>query len=359
MRANRVLKVPMASPEDTGGVIDSLAAEGIDVSAVRAVMCMTEGDGFGRGYAALAFSHALAPGLGCEPPEVGRRVPLVMIGGCSGLVSPYAAVFVDDPTYQWVDDCSGGGLAIGVSATAPLDPASVGTTAMVDAVAAAVTAAMASAGIDQASDVHNVQVKTPWPGAAEAAKGPLAGLDAGTVGAMARAAGALGVAVALGEVDRSDVTAATFLRNTSLRSDVASVSAGGERSDAAVLVLGNSTASTSPYRIGHGVLRDGLDSVGVAHALASVGIEGGWPFDPDTTPVEHVFLKSAVDGTDECRGRRHVLRSDYLGPFSWLLGKAVIHATVASMVGDPMMQVSGGGEHQGPPGGGSIAVIAR
>lgn len=358
MRANRVLKVPMASPEDTASVTAALEAESFDATVVRAVMCMTEGDGLARGYAALAFSHLFAGELGWDPAEVGQRIPMLMIGGCSGLVAPYAAVFIDDPSRPWVE-AGGGGLAVGVTTTEALNPTDVGTPAMVDAVARAVSSAMAEAGIEDPADVHNVQVKTPWPSTVDAAQGPLAGLDPGTVGAMARAAGALGVAVALGEVTREAVTGDAFLRDPLLRSDVASASAGEERIDAAVLVMGNSPASTSPYRIGHAVLRDGIDVAGVYEALRGVGIVDGWPFDAETTPVDHVFLKSAVDGSGECRGRRHVLRSDYLGPFSWLLGKAVIHATVASVVGDPMMQVSGGGEHQGPPGGGSIAVIAR
>lgn len=359
MKANRVLKVPMTSPEDTAGVEAALAAEGFSPTDVRAVMCMTESDGFGRGYASLAFAHAFAPALGCPPQDVAQQIPLIMIGGCSGLVTPYAAVFVDDPASAWVTDGSGGGLSIGVTTTATLDPLDVGTPAMVDAVADAVRSAMADAGIDDVADVHNVQIKTPWPSSSALLNGPLSGLEAGSVGAMARAAGALGVAVALGEVSRADITADVFLRDPNLRSDVASVSAGTERVDAAVLVMGNSLTSASPYRIGHGVLRDGIDPHGVLDALRAVGIDSGWPFTADTTPVEHVFLKSAVDGTDECRGRRHVLRTDYLGPYSWLLGKAVVHATVASIVGDPMMQVSGGGEHQGPPGGGTVAVIAR
>ena len=358
MRANRILKVPMESPEDISGVDAALHAEGLSPLNVRAVMCMTESDGFGRGYAALAFSHFLAPFLGCAPEEVGRSIPLIMIGGCSGLVTPYAAIFLDDPAYAWVPHGVGSALAVGVTTTKPIDPLIIGTPAMVDLIADAVLAAMHHAGIDDFADVHNVQVKVPWPTTAALAGGPLDGRDASTVGAMARAAGALGVAVALREVTRDAITPAVFLRKADLRSDVASVSAGTERIDAAVLVLGNSATSTSPFRIGHGVLRDGIDQQGVVDALQSAGIQAGWPFAADATPVEHVFLKSAVDGTDTCRGRRHVLRTDYLGPYSWLLGKAVIHATVASMVGDPMMQVSGGGEHQGPPGGGTVAVIA-
>jgi cyanuric acid amidohydrolase len=39
--------------------------------------------------------------------------------------------------------------------------------------------------------------------------------------------------------------------------------------------------------------------------------------------------------------------------------RAAVAAVIASIVGDPMVYVSGGSEHQGPPGGGPVAVIAR
>jgi len=34
-------------------------------------------------------------------------------------------------------------------------------------------------------------------------------------------------------------------------------------------------------------------------------------------------------------------------------------SAIASVIGDPMVYVSGGAEHQGPSGGGPVAVIAR
>ncbi|MGC1309397.1 MAG: ring-opening amidohydrolase [Phormidesmis sp.] len=37
----------------------------------------------------------------------------------------------------------------------------------------------------------------------------------------------------------------------------------------------------------------------------------------------------------------------------------VVGAMIASILQDPMIYVSGGGEHQGPPGGGPVAVISK
>jgi cyanuric acid amidohydrolase len=39
--------------------------------------------------------------------------------------------------------------------------------------------------------------------------------------------------------------------------------------------------------------------------------------------------------------------------------RAVVGGVLASVIGDPMIYVSGGAEHQGPPGGGPVAIIAR
>lgn len=361
MKAHRILSAPMAGPDDTTAVEAELERHGIPLSAVRAVMCMTEGDGLARGFSALAFSDLFADRLGWDRETVADRVPLIMIGGCTGLVVPYAGLFVEVPDYD--RPSPGGGLCVGISCTADIGLEQFGTLTMVDAVSAAVRTAMDDAGISDTADVHCVQVKAPWPTTPALAEAAASGrrvatLDGDRAGALARAAGALGVAVALGEVDRASLQDADIGTNLSLSSSVASASAGTERTNVAVLVLGNSASSSSPYRIGHGVMRDGIDVAGVHDALRSAGFDAAGVTPGRPLPgVDHVFVKSAVDTAGSCRGRRHVLQTDYLAPYSWLLGKAVVHATVAGVVGDPLMQVSGGGEHQGPPGGGLVAVV--
>src|SRR3989442_1599225 len=74
-----------------------------------------------------------------------------------------------------------------------------------------VRAAMRDADIDDTNDIHFVQVKTPCVTAARAAEAAARGAsvvstDANRAMAYARAAGAFGVAAALGEVDRAALT---------------------------------------------------------------------------------------------------------------------------------------------------------
>ena len=362
MKAHRILKTPMAGPDDLESVEQELKRQKVEPDRIKGVMCMTEGDGLARGFASLAFSAFFHEKLGWDIAEVPKRIPLIMIGGCSGLVVPYAALFVEDPDLDGEADEPG--LAIGIATTADIAIEDFGTTKMVDTVAAAVESAMKDAAIEP-QDVHNVQIKTNWPLPPELQAAQDAGkkvkiLDGWTAGMRGRGAGALGVATALGEIDRSKLKDEDIASNWAYTSEIGCASAGSERTNVAVIVMGNSKSSRSPYRIGHAVLQDGVDAKGVYEALASAGIKRDGPLAMgDDNPVDHVFVKSAVELAGECRGRRHVLQSDYLAPYAWLIAKSVVHATVTSIVGDPMMQLNGGGEHQGPPGGGFVAIVAR
>jgi len=357
----RVYKLPTDAPDDVFYLKALVDSGEIKASEIRALMNMTEGDGFARGFASLAFSVYLSGQLGWAVADVPKRIPLIMIGGCSGLVAPYAGVFVR----RQGRETAGGKkrFAFGVTLTRDFLPEEQGTVAQIDAVAEATTKAMKEAAIDKA-DVHCAQIKGPWltPARiqdAEKRGKKVVSTDLGLAGGYSRGASALGVAVALGEITRAKAQA-SLLKDLTVHSDLASASSGTERTNCAVIVMGNSLSSSSDYVIGHGVMKDGADPDGVIDALKSAGLDvSGGVTKAVRDRIDHVFLKSAVDGAGSCRGRRHVLTSDYLAPFSWLLGKAVIHATVTSVVGDPMMQVSGGFEHQGPLGGGLVAVVAK
>jgi cyanuric acid amidohydrolase len=362
MKDYRVYKIPTDSPEDVSGLKDLLNSKEIKPEEIVAIMNMTEGLGFARGYANLAHSVLLAEELGCTIEEVPRKIPLIMIGGCSGLVAPYSAVFVEREGKEETAKKDEKRFAFGVSVTRDFKPEEQGTSVQIEAVKDATLDAMKKARIADVKDIHCVQVKGPWLTPALIAEAEKRGEKVVTnnldlAGGYSRGASALGAAVALGEV-RSNQAKDALLEDLTVHSSFASASSGTERTNCAVIVMGNSTHSSSKYRIGHGIMKDGADAAGVIEAIKNAGLNTGLDnIESVQQKIDHVFVKSAVDGTGSCRGRRHVLTSDFLAPYSWLLGKAVIHATVTSIVGDPMMQVSGGFEHQGPLGGGLVAVI--
>ena len=74
----------------------------------------TEGDPYARGYATLAMEVLLSERLGISRREVFAKIPMMMIGGVGGIMSPHINLFVKQP-----GGTPGGGkrLALGVASS--------------------------------------------------------------------------------------------------------------------------------------------------------------------------------------------------------------------------------------------------
>ncbi|MEJ2686710.1 MAG: ring-opening amidohydrolase, partial [Gammaproteobacteria bacterium] len=167
--------------------------------------------------------------------------------------------------------------------------------------------------------------------------------------AYSRGASALGVAVALGELDEQALDDKRICRDWQLSSSVASMSAGAELTACEVLVLGNSATAHGRLRIGHAVMSDPVDAAAVRAAMASAGA-------PAAQGIRQVFAKA--DPVAVVRDRRTTMLNDS-DIHSTRHARAAVGGLIAGLVGDPMVYVSGGAEHQGPLGGGPVAVIAQ
>jgi cyanuric acid amidohydrolase len=178
---------------------------------------------------------------------------------------------------------------------------------------------------------------------------------------LAKGACALGVAVATGEVARVRLSDAMINVDKSVYSSVASTSAGGEQVACRVLVIGNVEGAPGRLVAAHGVMEDQLDIVGARKAFARAGLElqDGIVTERDRKRIAAVLVNAGADYVTQVRGRRHVLHSDFLSPFSGIQAKAVAHAAVATIVGDTLFLASAGAEHQGPPGANLVCVIAE
>ncbi|HEV7665701.1 MAG TPA: ring-opening amidohydrolase [Chloroflexota bacterium] len=150
-----------------------------------------------------------------------------------------------------------------------------------------------------------------------------------------------------------------ILHDWSLYSSVASASAGVELLNNEVIVMGNSADVGGDLLVGHSVMRDAIDAEAVREALRTVGLSVQGGLDPtDLDRVVNVLAKAEPDPFGSVRGRRSTMLDDS-DINSTRHARAVVNAVIASVVGDPMLYVSGGAEHQGPAGGGPVAVIAR
>ena len=148
------------------------------------------------------------------------------------------------------------------------------------------------------------------------------------------------------------------LSDWSLASGVASASAGIELKNNIVIVLGNAEEATGDCVIEHAVMRDAIDAAAVIKALRRVGA-----FRPDSGGVDpsrivNVLAKADPSPDGLLRGWRHTMLDD-TDISATRHARAAVGGVIAGLTGCPAVFVSGGAEHQGPPGGGPVAVISR
>ena len=356
-----VHKLAMNSPNDVSALERLIDAGEVNPGEIVALIGKTEGNGgandFTRGFATLSYSLALAKRMGVSPDEVAKRVAFVWSGGTEGVLSPHATLF----TRSEAATAGGKRLAIGIAVTRDLAPEEVGTMSEVREVAAAVKRAQAEAGISDPRDVHYVQVKGPLLTPAAVADADRRGAklvtrDPNGSKPFARGATALGVALALGEVDEAALSDGAIAQRMDLFSTVANTSAGGELKNCEILLFGNSAAAGGDLGIGHAVLRDVIDADGVRSAVRLAIGDTGAAIDPRR--IVAIFAKAEAPPSGMLRGRRTTMLSDADINYE-RHARAALGAVIASVTGDAAVFVSGGTEHQCRPGEAPIAAIVR
>lgn len=365
MRAD-VKRFELPDPGNVSGLRDAILSGEITASAIVAVIGKTHGNGlvndYTRGYLTLSLALLIAERTGESPDAVRRRVPFIFSGGVEGVLSPHYTVFTVLDAGEPIGP--GKALALGVAFTPDFRPGDIGRQRQIDATAEAVERAMTAAGIESSADVHFVQVKGPAFTLAEIVAGHAEGAPAladnpGKLMGYGRAASAIGVGKALGEIEAGAAVASAVLKDFGIFSSVASCSAGVEVRNNEVIVVGLSSVWSGPLTIAHAPLADALDVEGVHAALEAVGIAAGHQVTAaDAARLRAAFVKCEASRDGRVRGRIHTMLND--GDIDQQRHiRAAVGAMVASVINDTALFVSGGAEHQGPDGGGLIALIAE
>jgi cyanuric acid amidohydrolase len=358
--AIEVAKVELKSVQDATGLEACIRKGQFAADEIIAVIGKTEGNGgvndFTRILADQAFRRVLAK-HGQRSEQQIAQIPMVWSGGCDGVITPHATVFARTTA---TGPAAKSRLAIGTAMSAELLPEDIGRPAMVEKVAAAVKAAMRDAGIDDPSDVHYVQTKTPLltiESVRDAeARGRHVACEVHDSMGVSNGTTALGVALALGEIEmpRED----EICRNFELYSSVASCSSGVELTQAQIVLLGNKPGAGGRYRIGHAVMRDALDIDGIYEAIRNAGLELPARARADDLGgrVVNCFMKCEADRRGTLRGRRQIMLDDS-DVHHHRHSKAAVGGVAAAAIGDPAVFVSVDAMHQGPQGGGPVIAI--
>ncbi|OUC95173.1 ring-opening amidohydrolase [Streptosporangium minutum] len=354
-----VRKVAIESVTDASGLTRLIDDGVIEAHRVLAVIGKTEGNGGVNDYTRILADRAFREVLAAKGHPSPESVPLVWSGGTDGVLSPHATVFATTADAEPGDEPR---VSVGIAMSDVILPEDIGRPAMVEKVAAGVREAMKTAGIDDPADVHYVQTKTPLLTLATINDAKSRGKDVviedtGPSMDISNSTTALGVAVALGEIEMP--TADQIHRDLSLYSSVASCSSGVELDRAQIVVVGNVRGIGGRYRIGHSVMKDALDADGIWEAIRSSGID--LPDRPHPSDLGdrlvNVFMKCEADPSGSVRGRRNIMLDD--SDVHWHRQiKATVGGVAASVTGDPAVFVSVAAVHQGPSGGGPVAAIA-
>jgi cyanuric acid amidohydrolase len=352
-----VHRISASAPNDVSGIERAIAEGCIHPGGIVAILGKTEGNGnvndFTRGFATQSLMLMLENHLGA----LAKDVCLVMSGGTEGGMAPHWTVFE-----RRGEGGHGPALAIGRAHTGLIRPEQIGRLVQVNVVADGVRAAMADAQIADAASVHFVQIKCPLLTAQRIAEAEVRGQSVSTRDTLksmglSRAASSLGVAVALGEIEPATITDAAIGTDTSLWSGRASASAGIELMNHEIVVLGMSAVWGGPLAMDHAVMSDAIDIEPVRAALARVGLDAAGQLTSDQRKrVVAVFAKAEASHDGLLRGHRHTMLDDS-DISSTRHARAFVCGALAGLIGHAEIYVSGGAEHQGPDGGGPVAII--
>lgn len=352
-----LFRTMMNAPDDVSGLATLIAEGALDPHQIVAVIGKTEGNGgandFTRALATRAVADLIAAHTCQTPAQVADKVMLIWSGGCEGVLSPHATIFTR--SHETANGAAPGAgapsLVLGLARTRPIAPEEIGTPRQAELVAEAVTRAMRDAGLTDPAMAHYVQVKGPLLTPARIADADTRGAalvsrDGNLSKPLARGILALGVAQALGEIPPGALAGAPVLADTALFSEVASTSVGGEVECCEVVLMGNAPGASSRFRIGHAVLDTLTDTAAIAAAHSAAG--GG--------RIAAIFAKA--EPTASLFGRRTTMMSD-ADIHAERHARATLSGVLAAATGETAAFISGGTEHQCPPGAAPIALICE
>ncbi|MFE0748783.1 ring-opening amidohydrolase [Gordonia sp. NPDC058843] len=340
MTGVRLLTVPTTGPNDTDA-LNVLSENGSAADDILAVIGKTEGNG-----CVNDFSRTLAAAT--WDPRLAAEAITVFSGGTEGVLAPHVNLLVADASHDPRHDR---GLVAAVGTTPVIPSDELGRTGQMEAVRDTVAKLLVDLDV-AVDDVHLVLAKCPLLTSTDIAEMRSRGIEPvseDTYESMARsrAASSLGIASALDEID-DDTARAALAGHRSAWSNRASASAGAELDTCHILVLAESSKASNPLRALHTEMTDAYDLAALQEAAAQVAERGG--------RIRQLFVKAESDPSGTIRGLRHTMLTDS-DINATRHARAAVGALAAAVKGDGAVYVSGGAEHQGRPGGGSVTVV--
>lgn len=358
------VQVTLDHARDVGGLALLVADGRLRPDEVVAVTGKTEGCTPGE-TSRVDADHAIRRFLadhGSRTDKQVEQIPMVFTSGGVGILTPQIVVYSRYPAEPASDDAPR--LAIGTARSVRMQPEWTGTSRVIEANADAVRTAASDAAIEPAA-IEYVIAKAYHASQddlalARAAGRPIPDFDDATLFGKASGSAGLGVAVAVDGLPMpSGEEVATRMELWSGKASASAnswepVAGGGPHTQ--LLVLGNRPGAGGRLRVGHAVVADLLDVGALPRALCRAGLEvGPGPLTPgQRARVVAVYVKIGPPPDGLLRGRRQVVENPGYGNEV----KAAVAGMFSGFLQDNLLYISGSATHQGPPGGGTLAVVA-
>ncbi|MDQ4213580.1 ring-opening amidohydrolase [Microbacterium sp. ASV81] len=354
--------VPIDHRQDVRGLTALIDEGRLRPDEVIAITGKIDGTGSGpeRVEADAAMRGVLAEHGTRSTAEI-ERIPMVFTAGGLGILTPQVVVYSRRPAEPAEDGIPR--LAVGTARSAVMQPAWTGTARVIEENVAAIRSALASAPMT-AAEAEYVVGKTYYvPNDELKATGDpaLQNFEEMHLFRLASGSGGLSAAVAL---DGADLPAdEDIARRLELWSGKASFSSnpweavGGEGPHTQVIAMGNHAGAGGTLRVGHAVIEDLLDVQALGRALRRAGLEvGDGPLTPEQRKrVIAVYVKVGPAPEPLLRGHRQLSHVPGYGAEL----KSAVAGMFAGMLQDNLIYISGSATHQGPAGGGTIAVVVE
>jgi cyanuric acid amidohydrolase len=339
-----MLDIAIAYPSGPGDVRALNAwLGGLSKNAISKLVILGKTEGpatpndFSRDLAQAATDSAVA----AMGSHLASRTWRLFSTGCEGIASPVMVMMAEITDAQ--DQRGARGLAMGTARSEPLPPHARCGLEHIDTAASMVQAAMDDAGLRR-DQVVLVLIKSPVlvPGSVPVDT-QHARRHAGSTGSS-RGAAALGAAIALGEIDRSDLSDDPVGRDTAFATRVMALS-GIENDSVEIVVLGERPGGDPRWGMVSHMLTGWLD----AKAISQIRLVSRIP--------ELIFFKAGIAPDGRLDGRRTTVLTSDLSPDKQL--RAAASGFVTAHFGKVAAFISGGAEHQAPPGGCICAALYR
>lgn len=343
-----VYRFEMSAPDDVSALTAALARSQAHNASRLAIVAKTEGtatiNDFGRSLAMRAMRDNLAAA------KVRADAQIILSTGSEGIIAPGGYLFAQKA------GASEGlrGLALGMARSPVMAPADLMNERHIAIARQTVSDAIKGAEIEP-GDVALVLAKTPLLTRDMAVDLPDSQKVLANSSAAARSATALGLGIAFGEIAPEDAVPSAILRRHDLYTRRAMIFSGTETDRLEIIVLGNRPGERPAIR--SGLISDLIDIDGLGRIVAGTS-EGA--FDrarrlAASGRVAAAFLKASVAPDGRLRGNRTTVFSSDLDPDKHM--RAAASGVLGALLGDNRYFISGGAEHQAPPGGCVFAVI--